>query len=87
MDTRFLLLARYNGLPIIPLEKVRDDFFQHLSFSKFQRKINDYQIALPVIRTEKSQKSFKGVHLEDLAEFLDDKRATALREFNHFHKP
>ncbi|WP_254440494.1 pyocin activator PrtN family protein [Ruegeria arenilitoris] len=45
MDTRFLLLARYNGLPIIPLKQVRDDFFQHLSLAKLLRKIKDFQVA------------------------------------------
>ncbi|WP_170515011.1 pyocin activator PrtN family protein [Ruegeria atlantica] len=85
MDTRFLLLARYNGLPIIPLEQVRDNFFQHLSLSKLLRKINGFQVALPLIRTDLSQKSHRGVHIEDLANCLDERREKALREFNQFH--
>jgi len=33
------------------------------------RKLNERAIALPVTSIEQSQKSQKGVHIEDLAEF------------------
>jgi hypothetical protein len=85
MDTRFLLMARYDALPIIPLEQVRLDFFKHLSFAKFSRKLNERTIALPVVSIEQSQKSHKGVHIEDLAAFLDDRRDEALKDHRHFH--
>lgn len=81
MDTRFLLMARYDALPIIPIEQVRLDFFSHLSSAKFLRKLNERTIALPIVRTEPSQKSQKGVHIDDLADFLDAKRTESLREF------
>ena len=86
MDTRFLLMARYNALPIIPVEQVRSDFFNHLSLQKFMRKLNERVIALPVVNIEPSQKSQKGVHIEDLADFLDSRRAIALKDHMHFHK-
>lgn len=85
MDTRFLLMARYDALPIIPIDRVRLDFFQHLSLPKFLRKLNNHQIALPVVQVEHSQKSQKGVHIEDLAIFLDARRLAAQRKFDHFH--
>lgn len=85
MDTRFLLMARYDATPIIPLELVRKDFFSHLAPALFQRRLNDRSIALPVIHIEKSQKSHKGVHIDDLAHFLDKRREEALVEFTHFH--
>ena len=84
MDTRFLLMARYNALPIIPIEQVRLDFFNHLSLPKFLRKLNEHSIALLVVRFENSQKSNKGVHIEDLAAFLDSKRTAALKELDKF---
>ncbi|MDA9159036.1 pyocin activator PrtN family protein [Rhodobacteraceae bacterium] len=45
------------------------DFFKHLSLPKFMRKLNERAIALPDPSIEQSQKSRKGVHIEDLAEF------------------
>jgi hypothetical protein len=56
MDTRFLLMARYDALPIIPIEQVRLDFFSHLSLQKFMRKLNERAIPPPVLSTEQSQK-------------------------------
>lgn len=85
MDTRFLLMARYDAKPIIPLEQVRKDFFAHLSSPKFQRKLSENAIPLPVILIEPSQKSLKGVHIEDLAKYLDKRREEALIKFAHSH--
>ncbi len=86
MDTRFLLMARYDALPIIPIEQVRLDFFKHLSLPKFLRKLNERAIPLPVICIEASQKCQKGVHIDDLAAFLDKKRDEASRKHVQFHK-
>lgn len=86
MDTRFLLMARYDALPIIPVEQVRSDFFRHLSLPKFLRKLNERSIALPVVTIELSQKSQKGVHIDDLADFLDHRRELALKDHLYFHK-
>ena len=69
MDTRFLSMARYDARPITPIEQVRLDFFKHLSLPKFMRKLNERAIALPVTSIEQSQKSRKGVHIENPAEF------------------
>ena len=44
------------------------------------RKVSSGEIALAVVRTEHSQKSAKGVHLQDLADYLDERRAIALKE-------
>jgi hypothetical protein len=38
------------------------------------------EIDLPILRIEASQKSAKRVHLADLADYLDKRRAAALRE-------
>lgn len=81
MDTRLLLMARYNAMPIVPLHLVREDFFPHLSLPKFLRKVNEYAIKLPVVRIDNSQKSAKGVHIDDLATYLDERRAEAKRDF------
>lgn len=86
MDTQFLLMARYDALPIIPVEQIRSDFFNHLSLPKFLRKLNERSIALPIVSIEASQKSQKGVHIQDLATFLDNRREAALKEFDHFFR-
>jgi hypothetical protein len=39
------------------------------------------EIPLPLIRMEKSQKSAKGVHLIDLAQYIDKQRAAAQKEY------
>lgn len=85
MNTAFLLLAKYNGMPIIPAQQVCEDFFPHLTLVKFLRKINDGQLPLPLVRIEASQKSAKGVHLQDLADYLDARRSEAQREFQQMY--
>ncbi|MBS1164923.1 MAG: hypothetical protein H6R00_948 [Proteobacteria bacterium] len=80
MNTLFLLMAQYNAAVIIPLDKVRADFFPHLTMPKLLRKVMAGEIDLPVTRIEGSQKAAKGVHISDLAEYLDKRRAAAIRE-------
>jgi|TARA_B110000467_G_C18109179_1_gene361527 nucleoid DNA-binding protein len=53
-------------------------FFKHLSLPKFMRKLNERAIALPVTSIKQSQKSRQGVHIEDLAEFRDNRREARL---------
>ncbi|WP_322893453.1 MULTISPECIES: pyocin activator PrtN family protein [unclassified Yoonia] len=80
MNTIFLLMAQYNGRAIIPLDEVCRDFFSHLQPEKFLVKIARGEIKIPVVRIEHSQKSAKGVHISDLAEWIDARRAAAKRE-------
>jgi len=81
LNTAFLLMAQYNGKAIIPLEDVCRDYFSHLTPTIMLRKIGAGEIALPVVRIDvKSQKSAKGIHLQDLADYLDQRRAAAVRE-------
>jgi hypothetical protein len=80
MNTLFLLMARYNGLPIIPVDVVCRDFFQHLEPEKFLRKVMAGEISLPIVRIESSQKCAKGVPIADLADYLDQQIALARKE-------
>ncbi|WP_236208990.1 pyocin activator PrtN family protein [Pseudomonas tohonis] len=80
MNTVFLLMAQYDGKAIIPLEQVCKDYFTHLTPDMFQRKALAGQIKIPITRLESSQKSAKGIHLQDLANYLDDQRAAAIKE-------
>ncbi|PVZ43961.1 pyocin activator PrtN family protein [Pseudomonas sp. CC120222-01a] len=80
MNTAFMLMAQYNGLAIIPIDQVCTDYFTHLTPDMFQRKVLAGQIQLPITRLEASQKSAKGIHLADLAMYLDQQRDAARKE-------
>ncbi len=80
MNTAFLLMAQYGGKAIIPLEVVCRDYFSHLTAAKLVRKISAGDIALPLVRIEASQKCAKGVHLTDLANYLDARAEAARKE-------
>lgn len=71
MNTLFLLMAQYNGQAIIPVDTVCADYFSHLTADKLKRKVALGDIDLPIIQIEPSQKSARGVHIQDLAEYID----------------
>lgn len=85
MNTAFLLMAQYNGMAIIPIERVCADYFSHLTPDKLLRKASAGEIDLPITRIEGSQKAAKGVHLSDLATYLDAQRAKAVVENDKLH--
>ncbi|HCF1761242.1 TPA: pyocin activator PrtN family protein [Pseudomonas aeruginosa] len=80
MKTLFLLMTQYDGQAVIPIEWVCRDFLG-LSVDKFKRKRLMGEIDLPVMRLgANSQKANLGVHLEDLAAYIDRQREAAIRE-------
>jgi hypothetical protein len=78
--TLFLLIAQYNGMTVVPLDQVCRDFFSHLTVEKLLRKALRGDIPLPIVRIETSQKAQRGVHLVDLAAYIDKRRAAAIKE-------
>ena len=78
--TLFLLMAQYNGMTVVPLGQVCRDFFSHLTVEKLLRKALRGDIPLPIVRIETSQKAQRGVHLVDLAAYIDKRRAAAIKE-------
>lgn len=81
MNTAFLLMAQYNAQVVIPVASVVKDYFPHLTPENFLRKVAMGDIIIPLVRIEPgSQKGAKGVHLTDLAQYLDDRRAAAVKE-------
>lgn len=80
MNTAFLLMAQYNGQAIIPLDAVCRDYFGGMTPAHMLRQVSAGQIKLPVVRMERSQKCAKGVHLQDLAAYLDEGRQAAQKE-------
>ncbi|WP_295985180.1 pyocin activator PrtN family protein [uncultured Variovorax sp.] len=85
MKTIFLLMAQYDARPVIPLEWVQRDFFAHLDVKKLAAKCTSGEIRLPLVRTDpSSQKSPKGVGIQDLAEYLDGRQQAARKELAQF---
>lgn len=81
MNTAFLLMAQYNAQAVIPVSAVVRDYFPHLTVDKFVRKVSMGDIKIPLVRIEpNSQKAAKGVHLTDLAFYIDGRRAAAMKE-------
>jgi len=80
MNTAFLLMVQYDGKAIIPIDHVCRHYFFHLTPTKLIRKISAGEIALPLVRIEDSQKCAKGIHLNDLAQYLDLRAEAARKE-------
>lgn len=81
MKTVFLLMAQYDARAVIPLEWVQRDFFSHLEVRKLAAKCSAGEIPLALVRTDpSSQKSAKGVALQDLADYLDSRQQAARKE-------
>jgi hypothetical protein len=80
MKTSMILLAQYDGLAVIPIELVCRDYF-HMTPEKFLRKVLAGEIALPIVRMDNSsQKTAKGVHVTDLAAYIDKQAEAARKE-------
>jgi hypothetical protein len=73
-------MAQYCGRTIVPLDAVCRDFFGHLTERKLLQKCLRGEIPLAIVRIETSQKAARGVHLSDLAQYIDKRRAAAIRE-------
>lgn len=86
MNTAFVLMAQYNAMAIISLEQVCADYFTHLTPLVFQRKVLAGEIKLPITRLESSQKSAKGIHIADLAIYLDQRRQAARQECDQLNR-
>ena len=80
MNTAFLLLAQYDGRAIVSVEEVCRDFFTHLAPRDFIRKTTAGKIDIPVIAIEGSREAARGVHINDLAAWIDKRRAAAIKE-------
>ena len=85
MNTTFLLMAQYEGRAVIPIDLVCRDYFSHLTPEKFLREQAAGDIAIPLLRMEESQKSARGIHLADLAAYVEKRRDSALREQRSLH--
>lgn len=82
MNTLFLLMAQYNGQAVIPIARVSADYM-NLSVEKLKLKILSGEIDIPLTRLgAESQKANLGIHLKDLADYIDKQRQRAISEQN-----
>lgn len=79
MKTVYILAAQYETA-VVPVERVAKDYFGGLDKDSFMRKVRLGDIRLPVVRMENSQKGARGVHVEDLARYIDARRDAAVKE-------
>lgn len=79
-STLFLLMAQYGGKAVIPIADVCRDYFSHLEPVKFVRKVLEGKIAIPMVHIENSAKTARGVHIQDLADYIDRQRAAAIKD-------
>lgn len=80
MNTLFLLMAQYNGQAVIPLDRVCADYM-NLTVEKFKLKQSSGEINIPITRLgTNSQKAALGVHLNDLADYIDQQREKGIIE-------
>lgn len=79
--TLLFLMAQYGGRAIVPIELVCADYFGSLTLPNLRRKIAAGDVPLPLVRMEAgSVKAAQGVHLQDLAEYIDARRSAAVKE-------
>lgn len=80
MNTLFLLMAQYDGQAVIPLNRVCTDYM-HLTIEKFKRKQLLGEIDIPIVRLgTATQKAALGIHIKDLAMYIDNQRSKAVLE-------
>lgn len=77
MNTLFLLMAQYNGQVIIPVDTVCADYFSHLSPKNLRQNIAHGKIDIPLVQMDSSRQSARGVHVRDLAAYLDKQHQAA----------
>lgn len=80
MNTLFLLMAQYEGQAVVPLNRVCADYM-NLTVEKFKLKCMSGEIDIPIVRLgANSQKAALGIHLRDLADYIDKQRDKATKE-------
>jgi hypothetical protein len=84
MKTIFLLMAQYDGQAAVSVDVIARDYFgvdlEARGLPRFLSKVESGEIPLPLMRMERSQKGARLVSLQDLADYLDERRAAAVKE-------
>jgi hypothetical protein len=76
------LLYRTFGDVLIPLEKLRSQYFRNLNERSFGAEIESGRIQLPVTTLDSSRKAPKFVHIRHIAALIDIRAYKADEEMN-----
>ena len=75
MNTLFILKAQYDGKAVISPNQACIDYMG-LTIEKFKAKQLSGEITTPIVRLgANTQKAALGIHLTDLAEYIDKQQA------------
>lgn len=80
MKTSLILMAQYDGRAIIPLWEICRDYFPHLTADGFVAKADAGEIPIPIVRMDDSKRTPRGVHLADLATYIERRLKAARSE-------
>lgn len=80
MKTIWLLMAKYEGQPMIPLDTVIADYLPDISRKTARQKIESGEIPIPVVILGRGQKAARMFHIEGLAAFIDKVAVLAVKE-------
>lgn len=80
MNTVFLLMAEFNT-PTIPLSQIAEKYLG-MTIATANKKANCGELALPSFRLDQGQKAPRIVHIQDLADYIDEKRLEAKKELD-----
>lgn len=73
-------MAQYNGKAVIPLSTICQDYMG-LTVEKFKAKQLSGEIRIPIVRLgANTQKAALGIHISDLADYIDNQRSKALKD-------
>ncbi|CNK43292.1 Pyocin activator protein PrtN [Yersinia mollaretii] len=78
MNTMFLLMAEFE-MAVIPLSVLADKYLS-MSPATADKKANAGDMPIPTFRIGNTQKSPRMVHVQDLADFIDEQRRKAKAE-------
>lgn len=79
------LLYRTFGDVLIPLEKVREQYFRNLNEQSFVAEINSGRIQLPITTLDSSRKAPKYAHIRHVASLIDIRAYKADEEMLRSH--
>lgn len=79
------LLYRIFGYVLIPLEKVREQYFRNLNEQSFVTEINSGRIQLPITTLDTSRKALKYAHIRHVASLIDIRAYKADEDMQRQH--
>jgi hypothetical protein len=79
------LLYRIFGDVLIPLDKVREQYFRNLNEQSFVTEINSGRIQLPITTLDTSRKALKYAHIRHVASLIDIRAYKADEDMQRQH--